>query len=225
MVKSVGTRKCSSLLILIYYCEKTIGLCPIVLDNEGFFKTSHFGVFYSILLCLIYVFFFCRAIVDRAETYFPMETVLSVITNGLVVSLQFAMIIVSWIIFAFRQKKLISIMQNFEKTGQIARKLGIHDDSWESMRTLFIRLIFINAFYCILFIFESVLCTCFPNFDWTIWVPHNFPHIVIHNVLVLFMTALQILKRRFHQLNVQLRNLPLISFQRRNNLQRISRSR
>ena len=210
-------RKFPSLIILLYFYEKGIGLCPLVLDEERLFKTSHYGFFYSITLSLTYTFFFFRVLIHRAQMIYPEETLILITANVLLICMQYVMVITSWMNFALRQKKIITIIKKFKKLGEIARKSGIQDDKWESdLRTLIIRVFLVNACYCTYFTCEHFFFTLIPNFNWTIWVPYSFPHIVIHNVLILFITALQVLKKTFHRLNIELRNLPLNVFKRKN---------
>ncbi|XP_051176805.1 putative gustatory receptor 28b [Leptopilina boulardi] len=49
----------------------------------------------------------------------------------------------------------------------------------------------------------------YTNFDWLLWTTYNLPQIVVHNLIVLFITILQIFQRKFCKLNKRLRHLPL----------------
>lgn len=201
--------KLSLSLAFLYYYGKLIGLFPLVMEPNGSLKYSQAGIIYSILNCCIHIVAFFRLIIHRAHIKFPMETFISVIANSLSVTLNFSITLLSWIIFAFRQRELLIIINEFMRTNLIARQLGIHDNQWEIVSIINRHLIIINISYIGILIFDNVIYSTFTDFDWMLWIPYNLPQIIVHNLIILFVTLLQVLQRKFHRLNKKLRYLSL----------------
>lgn len=194
----------SFLIKLVYFYEKTIGLCPFIIDENGFFIHSNLGTIYSLILCILYCVFYVRALIDRSVTIFPMETIIAAIVATFIDGMQFIIVIIAWLIFAFRQKRVLFIFENFKRTEKIARKIGIKNEGQMIIKMLCIRISFVNIIFGGLFFSKIALSSISPIFKWMIWIPFEFPHIIIHNWFTLFITALDILELRFHKLNVNL---------------------
>ncbi|XP_043473983.1 putative gustatory receptor 28b [Leptopilina heterotoma] len=211
MVGISTKKKNFSLLVKLVFCyEKLIGLCPVVLGKNGYLIISNTGAIYSLILCIVYSIFYARALINRSETVFPMETFIAATVATYVDGMQFIIVIIAWLIFAFRQRRIIFIFENFEKADRIARKLGIKDENQSNIKMLCTRIICVNIIFGGLFFSKIAFSSISPIFKWIIWVPFEFPHIVIHNLFTLFITALDILERQFHKLNSNLTKLTVI---------------
>ena len=212
IMRTARGKKRSFSLALLYFFEKSIGLCPLSLDDETIFKFSYFGIFYAIVLCILYSFNFFFAISNRVSVILTRESLISVITDSLTIIFQCATLIVSWLKFSFGQKKLQIIWQRIERTGEISRKLGIKDDRSEILKTLAYQALFVNIIFCGLYILHECINTIYYKLNLVIWAPQNFCHIVLHNMFIFFMTGLITLQRRFRYLNIKLRNFPMADF-------------
>lgn len=207
---SAKKKNFSLLVKLVFYYEKLIGLCPVEFGKNGHLIISNTGTIYSLILCILYTICYARALINRSETLFPMETFIAATVATYIDGMQFIIVIVTWLIFAFRQRRIIFIFENFGKADKIAGKLGIKDENQSNVKMLCSRIICVNIIFGGLFLSKIAFSSISPIFNWTIWVPFEFLHIVIHNLFTLFITALDILERQFHKLNNSLRKLTVI---------------
>lgn len=126
--------KLRKIIKFIYFYEKFLGLCPLTLDENGTFRYSTFGIIYSVILFFVYI----RAMITRTTTVLPMETILAVVIATVIISLQYSVLILAWLIFALRQEVILKIFENIEKIEQIERKLGIKTEIWNYVYVLFL---------------------------------------------------------------------------------------
>ena len=213
MARLIKYIKLCKSLTFFYYYVKIIGLCPFSIDRNGILKYSHSGVLYSTGLSFIYSIIFIQGMIERSEIVIPNQTIMYKISEELVVILQCTMVIVSWLVFAFRQRKLQKIVNDIKNTNDIAKELKMLNDYTRIIRIFVYYILFLNICFFTLFTLTMVLYNTFPNFNVTLWTLFNFPHIVFHNVLGIFVIAMQIMQWRFHRLNLQLRNLPVRNFE------------
>ena len=200
-------------ITFLYYYGKVMGMFPLTLNHEQEFKRSYKSIIYAIVISMLYILlFYCTLLIDYNADAVNQEIFVAFIVEGFINILQVSAIVLSWLIFAFRQKKIQTIIKNIQKNGEIGRKLGLPDDNAEIVQTVAIRAIFVNVYFTVALLIEQV-CTAKLILNTTLlFIPYKVGQIVIWNVFFLFITALQIMQRRFFRLNVALRKLLLNNF-------------
>ena len=197
---------------LLYYYGKLIGLFPLSLNKvKGKFRTSYLGNLYAILLCISYSVIFYQFFIIRLKNTSPIESIISAVWDRITHFYDFSVIIVSWLTFGLRQKKLKSIIDDIEKTNKIAQKLGIENDMREIVTSIGIQALFINILCYGHSIFNLIILSMIdiPLFHQTFWILNVLVRVVIHNMLFLFISALQIVEKRFRRLNHRLSYLKI----------------
>lgn len=209
MSRNSRVRKLSWKTSLLYNYGKVIGICPLLLNNDGSFKFSSSAIIYAFILSIIYFFTYLFALDYRLKNPFPTEPTVSLLVDGFVMTLQFLTTTSCWLTFAFRQKKIQTIIKAFKNTKQMAQKLGLEEDHEEILRLIGYRLLIVNTYFSGLCFFDQFFYSKRPNYKIMIWAPFTAVQIVIHNVLFLFITALSVIVKRFHRLNIGLMNVAL----------------
>ena len=206
MPRNSRVKKLSLKNMLLYYYGKVTGTFPLVY-NEGNFSFSSSGIIYAFILSIGYFFLYLLAVNYRLTNPFPTEPTVSLLVDGFVVTLQFITTTSCWLTFACRQRKLQSIIEAFLNTKKIARKLGLADNPEEIIKLIGHRLLIVNTYFSGLCFFDQFFYSNRPNYKMMIWAPFNAVHIVIYNVLFLFITALSVIVKRLDRLNIGLRNV------------------
>lgn len=191
----------------IFYFGKIIGLCPLSLkeNKSEKFHLSKFGIFYTIFLCTLLSIFFYINISYRFKVMFSIESIVSAFWDRFLQVLQYTAIIVTWLNFGFRQKKLTNIIHDFERTCEIARNLGIESDNYLIVRLITWNSLFISILYLFLWNIELYINSLSSGTNLTLWAINSIFRILYHNVLFLFITILHIIYRRFRRLNIHLK--------------------
>ncbi|XP_043477309.1 uncharacterized protein LOC122508193 isoform X3 [Leptopilina heterotoma] len=199
----------------LYYFEKIFGLCPLNF-NEKTYYISNTSVLYTILLCTVYSFFFYKNIIIRLNMIYGIENSVSAVWDRILQILQYIVIIVTWINFGFRQKKIKKIVKHFHRTSEIAENLGIRNDNTEICRIITNYTLIINFLYFSLFSLQLHLNIMFPSDREKFYSGINsFFRIIYHNMFFLFVSALHIIYRRFRQLNIHVKFFKLSKISRK----------
>lgn len=187
---------------LLYYYEKILGLCPLKI-NQKLFSITNISILYTIILCTIYSLIFYQNIIYRFRMTYGIENFISAIWDRILQILQYILIIITWLNFGLRQKKIKSIVNNFNKTREIAENLGIRNDNFEIIQIIINYTLIINFLYFFLFSVHLNLNITFSSDREKIFALLNsLFRIVYHNMFFLFISALHILYQRFRQLNI-----------------------
>lgn len=201
-------RKYPLKVYLLYYYEKIFGLCPISFkNNEDNVQISQRGMWYSIIICIVYSILFYKNIIIRFNRVYSMESYISAVWDRSLQIFQYITVIVSWINFGFRQKELKSIVVNFKKIGEIAENLEIPNNKLEIIKLITINVVLVNVLCLIQWNVELYINSLSDSDTLirVIWGINSVFRIVYHNVLFLFVSNLHIIYRHFRQLNVRLK--------------------
>ena len=205
----------------IYYYGKILGLCPLTLDHENEFKFSYSCIIYAVVISIVYSLIFYWAMEMKYKTFLPGQTLAAVVVDGNVHILQLCTMIFSWLIFAFRQKKLQKIIKNIKRTGEMENKLGLLDEKEEIVQTLVIRTLLVTSYFGVTCLIDQIFYSRMKMYNPLIWIPYRLSHVVIHYIFLLFITALNIIQQRFSRLNFAFKKLSINSCREKNSKRRL----
>ena len=224
MARSDKIKKIPLLVYLPYNFRKVIGLWSPLSYKDKNNSFSNFRLFYSIALSIMYSVLFYRIIIERLNITFPKETLTAIVADGLIDIFHFCMVLTSWLIFAFRQKKVLKIFDIIEKTELNGRVLGITDHYEEMLKTLSNRTLFVICVFLGKLILQEPLAIRIGQGNLLTWFIFKMAHIVNHIVVLTFITNLEIVRLKFYHMNSRLRHLSGFSFGRGLTLQQVSES-
>lgn len=194
-----------TLIKIMYYYEKILGLCPFLLNDTSALKFSYIGTTYNILLTGIYTYCFILIMKLRFELYLPRETTSTVAMDALGIAFQYGTIIASWLTLIFRKKSLKQIFVAFARSESLANQLNIRLFRYDSkkVRSFGIRLLLINLFYIAIFSIDYFTLTLYNKFQEqaTAWGWFNLTKIVIYNVYFIYIQLTYVLQQNFKALN------------------------
>ena len=210
MLENLRKKEWSLTLIFLYYYGKIMGLCPLSLDHEQKFKSSYGSIIYATVISITYTFIFAWAMVIKYNKALDTDdTFVTALVDGFMHILQHGTTVLSWLIFAYRQRKLLTIIEDIQRTSKVGKKLNLFYDHKEIVQTLAVRAIFVTIYFSVIFIVDQTIYSHFATYKLIIWVPYRLGNVVIHYTLFLFVTILQDIEKRFSRLNVAVRKLTL----------------
>ncbi|XP_043284307.1 uncharacterized protein [Venturia canescens] len=118
------------------------------------------------------------------------------------------MVISSWLCITLRQRELKKILKMFENLCATLELIGISQSPNKLSRRLMIHAVILNVVWIFLFCFDHAMLVNNKLFRYDIWMPFNFPRIVSHNVVIMFLNSLLIAKKFFHLLNKKIHTIP-----------------
>ena len=162
----------------------------------------------------MYSILFYWVIIERIKLTFPKETLISIMASGSVDVYHFCTVITSWLIYAFRQKQVQKIFYLIEKSDLNGQLLGIADNCEKILTTLNIRTVFVVCFFFVLITMEQALRIRIALGNPFIWLLFKMVHIVIHIIVLIFVTNLELVRLKYYRINIWLRHLPALNYRR-----------
>lgn len=136
---------------------------------------------------------------------YGIENNVSAIWDRFLQIFQYIVIIISWSNFAFRQKKLKSIISDFRRICEITESLGIQSDNFKTIGIIVNYTLLINFLYFFLFAIQLNLNIIFPTDREKVFSNlSSLFRLIYHNTFFLFVSALRIVCQQFRQLNTKI---------------------
>ncbi|XP_044020910.1 uncharacterized protein LOC122860909 [Aphidius gifuensis] len=133
---------------------------------------------------------------------------MSIISDALGVGLNFLTILIIWIIAITQVVKIKEIIQKFNKTNVSLNNLGIDEAIDSSIRLLMIICIVVNIIFYIHYILNNIVMYWCGYNTYQGWFWFDLGLVIGPNALVIFITSLLVLKKRFKKINRLIIDLP-----------------
>lgn len=194
---------------ILYSYGKCLGLCPFTVDDIEIIKFSNYGFVYGIMVTMAYTWIFVNAVKLRVKTDLPGETPMALLANCSADIFRFVCMCITWLMFACRQKRILTIVESFVRIGVTASKLGIVEyKRYRFFRNLAIHLLLVN----VTFLGYSVTdyAQLFLQVDAANPIYFALFHgvdVVCRNLVILFVDTVLLVRDRFACLNEATRDL------------------
>lgn len=198
-------KNCSILLVMYYY-EKILGLCPFTLNNGNVFQPSKIGKTYSVILSILYAACCFATIFYRFNIRFPDENQLKVLIDIFGIIFKSSAVIALWLSPVFFQKKLQII---FDRLGFVSKneeslfERETNNAPRHACKKIKRYFIMVNLLFYILVLAENFLRREYKVFlsQANFWIAYNVPHAVIYNALFVFIEVMAFLRKKFKNMN------------------------
>lgn len=198
-------------VMLLYHFWKFLGLNPFRMINESVTLPSYCAPIYAIILVTIFGYVCTKVIAGRLLATIPGQTPVILAVDIEIVILKFLETSVFWISYAFANKRLIRIIDQCVVNEQVQghnRKLIIPDDIDEYIRKTAAAVLFFNLIFMIPLagtICQIVRATNITYYEW--FAIYQSIRIVTYNMLLQFCSGVVFVRRKFYQLNENLKTL------------------
>lgn len=186
---------------VMYYYLKILGLNPFQLNNSNLLKRSMFSTVYTTLLCFIYSIVFCDITKNGYKNALVHSSPMSIIADALGVTFNGVTIFSIWIITLLRVDKIKNIIQKFRKTNLSLNKLGICENIETSVGSLKKLCVIINILFYIHCIVNSYIMFSIGYDAYLGWLWYDLGLVILPNTILIFFTAMTLLKQRFKKIN------------------------
>ena len=196
---------------ILYVYWKILGLCPFVVNDFGLIEFSYGGLTYAIILTVCYTVFYVRAVASRTAFALSRESPMSIIADFSGLSIEFALIVLTWLCFGFRQKRMKRIILLFKKSNEQYEALGIRRDLTKKfLNHVKIHALIINAVWYFLYTIDHLLLFSCKEFHLSVWLPFNILRVVSRNIVVMYIYTMKAIEKKFYLLNKKIQELPYV---------------
>lgn len=198
--------KSSRTLRILYYWGKFVGFFSLTLSQSNELKFSYSSQVYGCLLAAAYGCIIYRVLFDGIMKTTDDPPIAKIIDFVALIGV-FLENSSTWLITAFHQNRVKSIIGCFASVDEISKRLGVTDNYDKHVAQLGIQLALVNIVYFTSILLNIAAMANLPKFELLMWSCYVVPRIASINIGTLYLWSLVIVKEQFRSLNEKVRSL------------------
>lgn len=192
-------------ILLLYW--KILGLCPFNIAEDGVIRFSYAGTIYGLILAVMYSYYYLLAITTQMTFVLPRKTPITVISNFSGLTVEYACLVLVWLYLGHRRGRLQRMLTRLKNINESFADHGMRTDDTKFLRNVKIHTTILNIVWYLVCAIAYQLFLHFEPFKLSVWMPIMIPRGVNHNVVLIFVSALRLIKKRFSLLNERIGRL------------------